>query len=55
MTDNIIEFKICPDDGKLCVMKDEDKDNRGCWLCPKIQKLREGGKNDGKEKVSRTR
>ena len=49
--------KICPDDGTICTMKEDDKNNRGCWLCPKIQELREGsdcGEGETKERISRT-
>lgn len=33
--------RLCPADGAACTMTDEDKNGRGCWLCPKIQGLRE--------------
>ena len=25
---------ICPEDGKICEMKEEDKQGQGCWFCP---------------------
>jgi len=37
---------ICPDDGCVCNMSEEDKHGQGCWLCPKIQNMR---KNDKEE------
>lgn len=33
--------RLCPDDGSVCFMKEEDKHGKGCWLCPKIQNMRE--------------
>jgi predicted RNA-binding protein YlxR (DUF448 family) len=38
MTD---EKVLCPDDGEVCLMTEEEKKGMGCWLCPKIQNLRE--------------
>lgn len=38
MTD---EKVLCPDDGEICLMTEEEKKGMGCWLCPKIQNLRE--------------
>jgi len=35
------DLRICPDDGKACIMTDEEKKGWGCWLCPKIQNLRD--------------
>jgi len=32
---------ICPADSQVCDMKEEDKHGQGCWLCPKIQSLRD--------------
>lgn len=38
MTD---EKVLCPDDGEVCLMTEEEKKGMGCWLCPKIQNLRD--------------
>jgi hypothetical protein len=38
MSDKVL---ICPDDGKVCEMKEVDKHGQGRWLCPKIQNLRD--------------
>ena len=38
MSDKVLS---CPDDGKVCEMKEVDKHGQGCWLCPKIQNLRD--------------
>lgn len=32
---------ICSADSQVCDMKEEDKHGQGCWLCPKIQSLRD--------------
>ena len=37
MSDKVL---ICPDDGKVCEMKEVDKHGQGCRLCFKIQNLR---------------
>ena len=31
---------ICSADSQVCDMKEEDKHGQGCWLCFKIQNLR---------------
>lgn len=33
------DVTICPEDGKVCEMRDEDKQGQGCWFCPKIRNI----------------
>ncbi len=42
---------ICPEDGKICEMKEEDKQGQGCWFCPKIQEKLLEVREDGCEKT----
>lgn len=32
---------MCPEDREICIMSEEEKQGMGCWLCPKIQDMRE--------------
>jgi hypothetical protein len=41
---------LCPDDGQACLLTEEERQN-GCWLCPKIQNLRETPYDKPKKEV----
>lgn len=49
------DLRICPDDGKACIMTDEEKKGWGCWLCPKIQNLRDDPYDRKRNKAENSR